>query len=71
MYEPLPDMQTLNFAIEGGLEFLNLPHRRPWHATSSTNFDHLEVGMEFEFKDSFAVVVKWYNIQLGDNLTVP
>lgn len=63
-------MRTLNLAVERGLEFLDLPHRRLGHASLSINFGHLEVGMEFDSKDAFIVVVKWYNIQFGINFNV-
>ncbi|KAH1046549.1 hypothetical protein J1N35_037333 [Gossypium stocksii] len=65
-----PHMRTVDLATEGGLEFSNLPHRRPGNATSSTNFGHLKVGMEFDSKDAFVGAVKWSSIQLGVNFTV-
>ncbi|PPE01075.1 hypothetical protein GOBAR_DD01886 [Gossypium barbadense] len=38
-YQPLPHMRNLDLAVDGGLgglEFLDLPHKRPGHAFSST-----------------------------------
>ncbi|PPR99337.1 hypothetical protein GOBAR_AA21331 [Gossypium barbadense] len=40
----------------GGLEFQDLFHRRLGHASSSTNFSHLEVRMEFDSKDAFVLL---------------
>lgn len=51
-------MRTDNLVAEGDLEFLDLHHRRSGHATLSTNFDDLEVRMDFDSKDAFRVAVK-------------
>lgn len=46
-------IHTLNLAIEDGLEFPDLHRGRPGHATSSLDFGHLEIAMEFDSKDAF------------------
>lgn len=69
-YQPSPHMRTFNLVAEGGLEFLDLLQRILEHAFSSTNFSHLEVGMEFDSKYVFVTTVKWYSIQLGVNFIV-
>lgn len=57
-YSPLPYMRNLDLAAEGGLEFPKLPHKRLGHASSSTTFGNLKVGMEFSSKNALVVVVK-------------
>ncbi|PPS05380.1 hypothetical protein GOBAR_AA15279 [Gossypium barbadense] len=46
-YQSPSYMQTLNLVAEGGLKFPDLTHKRLGHVSSSTNFNHVEVGMEF------------------------
>ncbi|KAK5835508.1 hypothetical protein PVK06_011199 [Gossypium arboreum] len=69
-YAPLSHMCNVDFAAEGKLEFLELPHKRLGHASSLTTFSDLEVRIEFSFKDTLAAIVKWYNIKHGVNFHV-
>lgn len=51
------------------LEFPELPHRKSSDA-SFTNFDNLQVEMEFSSKDAIIFVVKQHNIKNGFNFQV-
>ncbi|KAK5835577.1 hypothetical protein PVK06_011269 [Gossypium arboreum] len=69
-YEPSLHMYNVNLHAKYGLEFLELPHRRPKHASSLLNVDDLQVGMEFSLKDDFVAIVMRYNIKHGVNFHV-
>ncbi|KAH1114332.1 hypothetical protein J1N35_007710 [Gossypium stocksii] len=69
-YVPPPHMRNFDLATKCGLEFLKFPHRRSNHASSSTTFGDLEVGMKFSSKDALVVVVKLYSIKHGVNFHV-
>ncbi|KAH1108673.1 hypothetical protein J1N35_012441 [Gossypium stocksii] len=69
-YEPLPHVLNVDINAEDELEFLELPHRRSSHVSYFTNFDDLQVGIEFSSKDVVVDVVKWYNIKHRVNFHV-
>ncbi|KAH1032476.1 hypothetical protein J1N35_044650 [Gossypium stocksii] len=52
IYKPSPHMINVDIYAKGELEFLELPHGRPVHASSSLNVGDLQVGMEFSSKDA-------------------
>lgn len=47
---------------EDGLEFLDLLHKTPGHASSLLNVEELQVGVEYSSKDFFSCCneVVWY-----------
>ncbi|KAH1046939.1 hypothetical protein J1N35_037723 [Gossypium stocksii] len=53
MYSPPTHMHNVNLSIEDGLEFAEIPYRRPDNASSSLDLGDLEVGKEFSTKDDF------------------
>ncbi|KAK5771408.1 hypothetical protein PVK06_047611 [Gossypium arboreum] len=64
-YEPLPHMTNINLSAKGGLEFRQLPHRALGHASSSSDVQVLEIGMEYPNKDAFLTSLKQYNFKNG------
>ncbi|KAH1056170.1 hypothetical protein J1N35_034235 [Gossypium stocksii] len=69
-YEPLPNMTNIDQSIEGGLEFLRLPHKTPGHANTYRDVRVLEVGTEYPNKDVFLVVLKQYSFKNNMNYYV-
>ncbi|KAH1098198.1 hypothetical protein J1N35_015119 [Gossypium stocksii] len=51
-FAPLTHMYNIDLDAEGGLDFLELPHRRLGHASSCLVVDDLQIGMEFSSKDA-------------------
>lgn len=69
-YLPPTHMHNVNLSVEDGMEFKELPHRRPVHASSSLDSGDLEVEKEFSTKDRFVAIMKRYNIRNGLNFHV-
>lgn len=69
-YESPLYMHNVDLSANGGLEFLQLPHIRLDHASSSSNVRVLEVGMEYPSKDAFLATLKCYNFKNGVNYHV-
>ncbi|KAH1121185.1 hypothetical protein J1N35_004345 [Gossypium stocksii] len=59
-YEPQPYMLIVDIDAKNGLGFPELPHKRLSHV-SSTNFDNLQVGIEFSSKD--VATMKLYKME--------
>lgn len=51
-------MHNVDLLAEDELEFVELPYRRPGHASSSLDSCDLKVMKEFSSKDGFVTVVK-------------
>ncbi|KAK5846172.1 hypothetical protein PVK06_002444 [Gossypium arboreum] len=60
-------MHNVNLSIDDGFEFVELPHRRPGHASFSLDSGDLRVGNEFSTKDGFLTIVKRYSLKNGVN----
>ncbi|KAK5825809.1 hypothetical protein PVK06_020675 [Gossypium arboreum] len=69
-YAPPPHMLNVDLDVKGGLGFLELPYKRLGHPSSSTNFNDLQVGMNFSPKDAFVATLKWYSIKHEVNFHV-
>ncbi|KAH1056104.1 hypothetical protein J1N35_034169 [Gossypium stocksii] len=66
-----PEVAPIEWSgFDGGLGFLEIPYKRSCHPSSSTNFDDLQVGMEFSFKDVFVAIMKWHSIKHKVNFHV-
>ncbi|KAH1039505.1 hypothetical protein J1N35_041248 [Gossypium stocksii] len=55
VYEPLLNMLNIDIDAQDEFEFSELLHRKPGHASFSTNFNDLQVRMDFSSKDIAAV----------------
>ncbi|KAK5775478.1 hypothetical protein PVK06_043373 [Gossypium arboreum] len=69
-YSPLTYMQNVDLSVNDELEFTELPHRKPSHASSSLDSGDLEVGKEFSTKDGFLAVVNLYSIKMLGNVPI-
>lgn len=64
-YSSATHLHTVDPSVEGGLDFLELSHRKLCHVSCSLDVGDLQVGIEFSSKNVFLVAVKQYNIKHG------
>ncbi|PPS20356.1 hypothetical protein GOBAR_AA00245 [Gossypium barbadense] len=70
VYSPSAHIHNVDLSQNDALDFLNLPHRRRDHTSSSLDSGEIEVGREFSNKDSFLATLKQHSIMNGVNYNV-